>query len=127
MKTCPRKKIVVNYRQLQVELPATGLYLLRVVEPLDLDHHAPVAGLPEHLDLPDVGPVAPAGGEEDRAVVDVEAVLATLDRPEEEFLGLALPSWSAVTLPAPLPELATLLWSKFVVGWTGCALQYGGC
>ena len=118
---------MVNYRQLQVELPATGLYLLRVVEPLDLDHHAPVAGLPEHLNLPYVGPVAPAGGEEDRAVVDVEAVLASLDRPEEEFLGLALPSRSAVALPAPLPELASLLWSEFVVGWTGCALQYGGC
>ena len=118
---------MVNYRQLQVELPATGLYLLRVVEPLDLDHHAPVAGLPQHLYLPDVGPVAPASGEEDSAVVHVEAVLAALDRSEEEFLGLALPSRSAVTLPAPLPELAALLWSEFVVGWTGCALQHGGC
>ena len=72
-------------------------------------------------------PVRSAGGEEDSAVVHVEAVLATLDRSEEEFLGLALPSWSAVTLPAPLPELASLLWSEFVVGWTGCALQHGGC
>ena len=79
MKTRPRKKIVVNYRQLQVELPATGLYLLRVVEPLDLDHHAPIAGLPEHLDLPDVGPVTAPGGEEHGAVVDVEAVLAALN------------------------------------------------
>ena len=98
-----------------------------MVEPLHLHHHAPVPRLPQHLDLPDVRPVTPARREEDRAVVDVEAVLATLDRPEEEFLGLALPSRSAVTLPAPLPELASLLWSEFVVGWTGCALQYGGC
>ena len=79
MKTRPRKKIVVNYRQLQVELPATGLYLLRVVEPLDLDHHAPVASLPEHLDLPDVGPVTPPGGEKHGTVVDVEDVSAPLD------------------------------------------------
>ena len=77
---------MVNYRQLQVELPATGLYLLRVVEPLDLDHHAPVAGLPEHLDLPDVGPVAPAGGKEDSAVVDVKQVLSSLNGFEKQLL-----------------------------------------
>ena len=115
------------YRQLQVKLPSAGLDLFGMVEPLHLHHHTPVPRLPQHLNLPDVGPVAPARREEDRAVVDVEAVLATLDRSEEEFLGLALPSRSAVTLPAPLPELAALLWSEFVVGWTGCALQYGGC
>ena len=107
------------YRQLEVKLPSTGLDLLWVVKPLDLHHHAPVPGLPQHLDLPDVRPVAPAGREEDGAVVDVEAVLPSLDRAEEELLGLALAAGPPVPLPAPLPQLAPFLRSEFVVGGPG--------
>ena len=50
-----------------------------MVEPLDLAHHAGLPRLPEHLDLPDVGPVTPPGGEKHGAVVDVENVSAPLD------------------------------------------------
>ena len=104
------------YRQLQVKLPSAGLNLFGMVEPLHLHHHAPVPRLPQHLDLPDVGPVTPARREEDGAVVDVEAVLAPLDRAEEELLGLALAARPPVALPAPLPQLSAFLWGEFVVG-----------
>ena len=49
-----------TYWQLEVKFSATGLYLLGVVEPLHLHHHAAVARLPQHLNLANVGPVAPS-------------------------------------------------------------------
>ena len=73
-----------THRKLQVKLSAAGLDLLRMVEPLDLAHHAGLPRLPEHLDLPDVGPVAASGGEKDRAVVDVQDISAPLDGLEEK-------------------------------------------
>ena len=109
------------YRQLQVKLPSACLDFFWMVEPLHLHHHAPVPRLPQHLDLPDVRPVTPARREEDRTVVDVEAVLAPLDRPEEELLGLALASRPSVALPAPLPQLAAFLWGELVVGGPPCS------
>ena len=117
------------YRQLQVKLPSACLDLFGMVEPLHLHHHAPVARLPQHLDLPDVGTVAPARGEEDGAVVDVEAVLSSLDGAEEELLGLALATRPSVALPAPLPQLAAFLRGELVVGGPPCSrrgpLQHG--
>ena len=86
-----------------------------MVEPLDFAHHAglaPSPGLPEHLDLPDVGPVTAPGGEEHGAVVDVEHLLPlppALDGLEEELLGLPLPARPLVTLPGPVPEVPPLL------------------
>ena len=87
-----------------------------MVEPLHLDHHAPAARLPQHLDLANVRPVAPAGGQEDGAIVHIQAVLAALDRAEEELLRLALAAGPAVALPAPLPQLTALLWAQVMVG-----------
>ena len=94
-----------------------------MVEPLHLHHHAPVPRLPQHLDLPDVRPVAPARREEDGAVVDVEAVLPPLDRAEEELLGLSLPARPSVSLPAPLPQLAAFLRGELMVGGPRCAAR----
>ena len=98
--------VLFSYRQLEVELAAAGLDLLGVVEPLDLAHHAARPGLPQHLDLADVGPVAAPRREENGAVVDVERVLAALDRLEEELLGLALAAGPLVALARPAPQLA---------------------
>ena len=74
-----------------------------MVEPLDFAHHAGLACLPQHLDLPDVGPVAAARREEHGAVVDVEDVLAPLDGLEEQLLGLSLPPGSLVSFSRPTP------------------------
>ena len=98
--------VLFSHRQLEVELAAAGLDLLGVVEPLDLAHHAARPGLPQHLDLADVGPVAAPRREEDGAVVDVERVLAALDRLEEELFGLALAAGPLVALARPAPQLA---------------------
>ena len=72
-----------TYRQFKVKLSAAGLNLLGVVEPLHLHHHAAVSRLPQHLNLANVGPVAPSSWKEDRAVIDMQAVLAALDGSEE--------------------------------------------
>ena len=50
-----------------------------MIEPLDLAHHTAGAGLPEHLNLADVGAVGATSGQEDCAVIDMKSVLASLD------------------------------------------------
>ena len=87
-----------------------------MIEPLDLDHHVAAGRLPQHLQLPDVRPVAAAGRQEHGAVVDVEGVLPALDGPMEQFLGLALASRPAVALAHPLPQLPALARSQVLVG-----------
>ena len=52
----------------------------------------------------------------DATTSPADRFLATLDRAEEELLGLALAAGPPVPLPAPLPQLATFLRSEFVVG-----------
>ena len=47
------------YLAIAVSLPQAGL--LRVVEPLDPDHHAGAPGLPEALHPAHVGQLGPAG------------------------------------------------------------------
>ena len=80
-----------------------------MVEPLDFAHHARLTRLPQHLDLPDVRPVAPPRGQEHGAVVDVEHVLAPLDRLEEQLLGLSLSPGPLVSLAGPGPQLPALV------------------
>ena len=63
-----------THRKLQVKLSAAGFYFLRVVEPLHFTHHAGLARLPQHLDLPDVRSVASSSGEKHGAVIHVEDV-----------------------------------------------------
>ena len=54
-----------------------ALHLGRVIEPPDLDLHVAGGGGPHAVDPPYVGPVRPAGGEEDGTVPDLEALAVT--------------------------------------------------
>lgn len=71
-----------------------GVRLLRVVEPVDPDHHVAAPGLPHALDAADEGQVGPPGRQEHGAVPDADHLPATHDGLVEEFLGLALHSAS---------------------------------
>ena len=98
----PFKKLI--YRILEVDPLPVRFNFFRVVKPFHLHHHVAVPGLPEQLDLTYVGPVYPGSRKKDRAVTDVDDFSATLDRPMEKFLGLALTAGSTVAFVMPVPQ-----------------------
>ena len=72
------KQAVAGVEILHPASPQGGaLDLRRVVEPPHLHLHVPGSRGPHAVDPPDVGPVRPAGGEEDSAVPDLEALAVT--------------------------------------------------
>ena len=68
-----------THRKLEIEFSAASFYFLWMIEPLHLAHHAPRARLPQHLNLANVGSVGATRGQEHRAVVHVQHVLAALN------------------------------------------------
>lgn len=76
------------YLAVTVTLPQARL--LRVVEPLDPDHHAGTPRLPEALHSAHVGQLRPAGRQEDSAVPDTHCLLAPHNGLIEKLPGFAL-------------------------------------
>lgn len=78
--------------------------LLRVVEPLDADHHVAAPRLPHALDAADVGQVGAASRQEHGAVPDADHLLAAHDGLVEQLAGLALHATALRDTPCQGPQ-----------------------
>lgn len=83
-----RLALVGLYLAISVSLPQASL--LRVVEPLDPDHHAGAPRLPEALHSAHVGQLGPARWQEDSAIPDTYCLLAPHNGLIEKLAGFTL-------------------------------------
>ena len=75
---------------LAVVVPLAQLGLFRMVEPLDLDHHAGAPGLPQVLYAAHIGQVRPSCRQEHGTVSHLHRVFASHDGLVEQLLGFSL-------------------------------------